>query len=161
MLTHHRRPVCLSLISTDLPIWSTLETAATLYQKDRDRFHILLKAPPFPSADEPPLDSDNPLNPEREGLLWLELSPSRAIATMQGQGRLGYRHFWEQGVYGVSRFWLQSERLEPHSSLRLRNFTRRLQLNGRPLPHSLRVEYELWSDKLRLGCYVLSLEIHH
>ncbi len=42
MLTHHRRPVCLSLISTDLPILSTLETAATLYQKDLDRFHLLL-----------------------------------------------------------------------------------------------------------------------
>ncbi|NJL02824.1 MAG: hypothetical protein HC838_01585 [Spirulinaceae cyanobacterium RM2_2_10] len=160
MLTHHRRPVCLSLISTDLPIWSTLETAATLYQKDRDRFHVLLKAPPFPtttaaSPTKPLADS------EREGLLWIELSPARAIATMQGQGQLGYRHFWEQGVYGTSRFWLQGDHLEPYSSLRLRNFTRRVQLTGLPLPESLRVEYELWSEKLRLGCYVLSLEIHH
>ncbi len=160
MLTHHRRPVCLSLISTDLPIWSTLETAATLYQKDRDRFHILLKAPPFPASTV--AQPENPLTEaEREGLLWLELSPTRAIATMQGQGQLGYRHFWEQGVYGVSRFWLQRDRLETRGSLRLRNFTRHLELSGRPLPHSLRVEYELWSDKLRMGRYVLSLEIHH
>ncbi len=159
MLTHHRRPICLSLISTDLPICSTLETAATLYQRDRDRFHILLEAHPFPANLN--REPENPLNSERKGLLWLELSPSRAIATMQGKGQLGYRHFWEQGVYGASRFWLQSDHQESQGSLRLRNFTRRLQLSGQPLPHNLRVEYELWSDKLRLGCYVLSLEIHH
>ncbi|MFN9736355.1 MAG: hypothetical protein ACK544_21260 [Microcystis sp.] len=39
MLAHDRRPVSLCLLSTDLPILSTLETAATLYQKDRHRFH--------------------------------------------------------------------------------------------------------------------------
>ncbi|MDB9356167.1 hypothetical protein PN486_07935, partial [Nodularia spumigena CS-587/03] len=47
MLTHHRKPVCLSLISTDLPFWSVVETAGTLYQKDTDRFHLLLTAPPL------------------------------------------------------------------------------------------------------------------
>ncbi|MCC5626216.1 hypothetical protein LC574_35190, partial [Nostoc sp. CHAB 5715] len=51
MLTHHRKPVCLSLISTDLPIWSVVETAATLYQKDTDRFHLLLTAPPLISCE--------------------------------------------------------------------------------------------------------------
>jgi hypothetical protein len=40
MLTHHRLPVCLSLISTDLPILSTIETAATLYQQEQGRFHL-------------------------------------------------------------------------------------------------------------------------
>ena len=51
MLTHHRKPVLLSLISTDLPVWSVLETAATLYQKDKDRFHLLLTAPPVKSSE--------------------------------------------------------------------------------------------------------------
>ena len=51
MLTHHRKPVCLSLISTDLPIWSVVETAGTLYQKDTDRFHLLLTAPPLISCE--------------------------------------------------------------------------------------------------------------
>lgn len=165
MLTHHRRPVCLSLISTDLPVWSTIETAATLYQKDNERFHLLLSQPPFPQSDsDAPPDSFplmNPLSEEKKGLLWLELSPYRVIMTMQGNGKLGYRHFWERGVYGITRYWLHSDVVERSGSFRLRNFTHSLQLEGGPLPHSLRLEYELWSDRVRLGCYVLSLEIHH
>jgi hypothetical protein len=161
MLTHHRRPVCLSLISTDLPLWSRIETAATLYQKDKDRFHILLSQAPFPNPDVQQ-ELNRPLAPgEKKGLLWLEVSPYRAIMTMQGNGKLGYRHFWERGVYGMSRYWLQSDISETQSSFRLRNFTRSLILEGKPLPERLRVEYELWSDRLRLGSYVLSLEIHH
>ncbi len=45
--------------------------------------------------------------------------------------------------------------------MRLRNFTRRLTLVGRPFPQQLRIEYELWSEKLQLGNYILNLEISH
>ncbi|NEO27526.1 MAG: hypothetical protein F6K03_11700 [Kamptonema sp. SIO4C4] len=155
MLTHHRRPVCLSLISTNLPLWSSLETAATLYQRDQQKFHLLLKQPPFPENLAPATSSS------RDGLLWLELSPYRVIMTMQGNAKMGYRHFWEEGVYGISRYWLHGENTEQYNTLRLRNYTRSLELIGTPLPYSLRIEYELWSDQLQLGQYVLSLEIHH
>ena len=158
MLAHHRKPVCLSFISTDLPILASVETAATLYQKDKERFHLLLSQPAK-------LESADPTPPEpttnNKQLLWLELSPNRAILTMQENGRLGYRHFWEQGVYGTSRYWLHSDTPGTNGSFRLRNFTRSLSLKGSPLPSSLRLDYELWSDKVQLGHYVLHLEIYH
>ncbi len=180
MLTHHRKPVLLSLISTDLPVWSVLETAATLYQKDRDRFHLLLTAPPVkssevanPQSHEDLLISNKPfsgrLHQERSNthvpngprILWLEISSYRVIMTMQGNAQLSYRHFWEQGVYGVSRYWLPTESLQPNDPIRLRNFTRNLKLNGYPLPEHLRLEYELWAGKVQLGSYILNLEIKH
>ena len=154
MLTHHRKPVCLSLISTDLPVWSVVETAATLYQKDRERFHWLLT--------EPPLQEPQPTENHRSTrLLWLEISPYRVVMTMQGNAQVSYRHFWEQGIYGISRYWLRSESLQGNEQMRLRNFTRSLTLTGRPLPEHLRLEYELWSAKVQLGHYILNLEIHH
>ncbi|MGJ5672159.1 MAG: hypothetical protein ACR9NN_00800 [Nostochopsis sp.] len=154
MLTHHRKPVCLSLISTDLPLWSVVETAATLYQKDRDRFHLLLTAPTVTNNKEA-------LNPSSPRVLWLEISPYRVTMTMQGNAQLSYRHFWERGVYGITRYWLPTESLQPHQPIRLRNFTRNLTLSGHPLPEHLRLEYELWAEKVQLGCYILNLEIHH
>ncbi|MGL6283426.1 MAG: hypothetical protein ACRC2J_13575, partial [Microcoleaceae cyanobacterium] len=45
MLTYHRLPVSLSIISTDLPVFSIIETAATIYQKENNRLHILLNEP--------------------------------------------------------------------------------------------------------------------
>jgi hypothetical protein len=93
--------------------------------------------------------------------LWLEISPYRVIMTMQGNGKSSYRHFWEQGVYGLSRYWLQDERVSSYDQLRLRNFTRSLELAANPLPEHLRVEYELWTNQLCLGRYVLNLEIQH
>ncbi|MCX7596874.1 MAG: hypothetical protein N2235_24655 [Fischerella sp.] len=156
MLTHHRKPVCLSLISTDLPLWSVVEAAATLYQKDRDRFHLLLTAPPVENSK-----SKQALNSSSPRVLWLEISPHRVTMTMQGNTQLSYRHFWEQGVYGVTRYWLPAESLQPNQPIRLRNFTRNLTLSGHPLPEHLRVEYELWAGKVQLGCYILNLEIHH
>jgi len=154
MLTHHRKPVCLSLISTNLPVWFVVETAATLYQKDRERFHLLLT--------EPPLQETQPTENHRSTrLLWLEISPYRVVMTMQGNAQVSYRHFWEQGIYGISRYWLRSEALQGNEQMRLRNFTRSLTLTGRPLPEHLRVEYELWSAKVQLGHYILNLEIHH
>ncbi|NCR27850.1 MAG: hypothetical protein GPJ20_18395 [Microcystis aeruginosa BS13-10] len=156
MLAHDRRPVSLCLLSTDLPILSTLETAATLYQKDRHRFHLLLNQPPMALAEIETLTPENKQNK----LIWLEISANRVIMTMQGQGRFSYRHFWEQGVFGVSRYWLNAESPQPGDAFRVRNYTRSLQLEGNNLPEYLRLEYELWSDKLILGHYVLHLQVH-
>jgi hypothetical protein len=163
MLTHHRKPVSLSLVSTDLPIWSVVETAATVYQKDNERFHLLLHEPAI--IDREPLENQEELitlpAALKPRLLWLEVSPYRVIMTMQGNGNYSYRHLWERGMYGISRYWLQSDSLVIPGQFKLRNFTRKLLLTGRPLPDYLRLEYELWSDKLQLGHYVLNLEIHH
>ncbi|GAX37742.1 hypothetical protein [Nodularia sp. NIES-3585] len=170
MLTHHRKPVCLSLISTDLPFWSVVETAGTLYQKDTNRFHLLLTAPPLITCELASSRNSEEIIPENQSnspasssprILWVEISPYRVIMTMQGNGQVSYRHFWEQGVYGVSRYWLPAESLKPHNPIRLRNFTKTLSLNGHHLPEHLRVEYELWADKVQMGSYILNLEIKH
>ncbi|MBD2360387.1 MULTISPECIES: hypothetical protein [unclassified Anabaena] len=170
MLTHHRKPVCLSLISTDLPFWSVVETAGTLYQKDTDRFHLLLTAPPLitcelaiPETTEDTLlpRKSKAYTPTSPRVLWLEISPYRIIMTMQGNEQVSYRHFWEQGVYGVSRYWLPTESIQPNHPIRLRNFTNNLTLSGKPLPEHLRVEYELWAENVQLGQYILNLEIQH
>lgn len=163
MLTHHRRPVCLSIVSTDLPVWSTVETAATLYQKDKERFHLLLTEPAIPDREPESEVASVASQPKGNNprLLWLEISPYRVIMTMQGNSKLSYRHLWERGVYGISRYWLQSESMTTTGPLRLRNYTRSLTLEGRPLPVHLRVEYELWSEKVQLGHYILNLDIHH
>lgn len=171
MLTHHRKPVCLSLISTDLPVWSVVEAAATLYQKDRERFHLLLSTPPEKNCEavDNPHCTQNTLSqqqgnvqvPSTPRILWLEISPYRVIMIMQGNNQLSYRHFWEEGVYGMTRYWLPGESLQPSEPIRLRNYTRSLILNGHPLPKHLRVEYELWAGKVQLGSYILSLEVKH
>ncbi|MBD2664666.1 hypothetical protein B6N60_01929 [Richelia sinica FACHB-800] len=170
MLTHHRKPVCLSLISTDLPVWSVVETAGTLYQKDTHRFHLLLTAPPlitcevstsFNSEETPAPTHKQVYPPSSPRVLWLEISPSRVIMTMQGNAQVSYRHFWEHGVYGISRYWLPTESLQSYEPIRLRNFTKSLHLSGERLPEHLRLEYELWSDKVQLGAYILNLEIQH
>ncbi|MEM7726496.1 MAG: hypothetical protein AAF208_09005 [Cyanobacteria bacterium P01_A01_bin.45] len=170
MLTHQRKPVSLSLVSTDLPVSSVVETAATLYQKDKERFHLLLTTPPLKSENNEEFrnkgSSSQPLEkkvtaPYGPQVLWLEISPYRVIATMQGNAQLSYRHFWEKGVYGISRYWLPTESLQPQAPIRLRNFTKNLSLKMNPLPENLRVEYELWAGKLQLGYYILSLNIQH
>jgi len=155
MLTHHRKPVCLSLISTDLAFESMVETVATLYQKDRERFDLLLKEPPLQELEPAGVPAV-----AASRLLWLEISPYRVVMTMQANGQVNYRHFWEPGIYGLSRYWLRSASLKGNQQIRLRNFTRSLTLVGRPLPEHLRVEYELWSEKVQLGNYILNLEIH-
>ncbi|HEY9848263.1 MAG TPA: hypothetical protein V6D28_02295 [Leptolyngbyaceae cyanobacterium] len=162
MLTHHRKPVCLSLVSTDLPIWSVVETSATLYQKDQNRFHLLLTEPAINESLSVEASSNQSKAPGTSPrLLWLEISPSRVIMTMQGSRQLSYRHFWENGIYGISRYWLYSQLSQGQGQVRLRNFTVDISLKGKPLPEHLRVEYELWSGKLTLGRYILNLEIHH
>lgn len=160
MLTQHRIPVCLSLLSFDLPVWSVVETEATLYQKDSEHFHLLLTEPlvigEVQERAEPALSV-----PPTPRLLWLELSPYRVIMTMQGNGQFSYRHYWEQGVYGVSRYWLQAASSVRKDQFQLRNYTRSLALEGQKLPHHLRVEYELWSNKVQVGHYVMNVEIQH
>ena len=86
MLTQHRIPVCLSLLSFDLPVWSVVETDATLYQKDSDHFHLLLTEP-LVVMDEWQGEAEI-LVPPTPRLLWLELSPNRVIMTMQGNGQI-------------------------------------------------------------------------
>jgi hypothetical protein len=136
-----------------------LETVATLYQKDRDRFHLMLRENETPrSITEQPIPLDQQYAQSR--LIWLELSPSRVIMTIQGRFNMGYRHLWEEGIYGVSRYWSAKNNKENHS-FRLRNFTHHLEYEGNVRPEKVRVEYELWSDQLRIGSYVLSLEIQN
>lgn len=168
MLTQHRKPVCLSLTAHDLPIWSVTETDATLYQKDQERFHVLLTEPliqDFQPDFQPSFQQESGslysemITPATPRLIWLEISPYRVIMTMQGNGQFSYRHFWEQGVYGVSRYWLQTDSLGRSQQMRLKNFTRHLFLTRKEVPQHLRIDYELWSSQVRLGHYVLNLEI--
>ena len=172
MLTHQRKPVCLSIVSTDLPTCFVVETSATLYQKDRERFDVLLSEPCLQehhtrtTANDLPGEIASDTTTVQTGnsarLMWLEVSPYRTIMTMQDRGTFSYRHLWERGMYGISRYWLRSDNpMEPLHQMRLRNYTRSLTLSGRPYPDRLRLEYELWSEKVRLGQYVLNLEIHH
>jgi hypothetical protein len=157
MISPQRKTVYLSFISTDLPVWNIIEATASLYQKDRDRFHLLLSQQNLP---QPSFDSIDAQDNEKS-LLWLEISPSQVIMTVQGQNRVSYRHFWERGVYGFSRYWLNGTSPEQINSLRLRNYTRHLRLEGSPLPKTLQVEYELWSGQIKLGFYFWHLNIHH
>jgi hypothetical protein len=170
MLTHHRKSVCLSLVSTDnMPVWSVMETPATLYQKDRDKFHLLLSTRPVESmtaVNNPPYTENTQQQgsicaPSTPQVLWLEISPSRVILNMQGGGKLSYRHCWQQGVSGVTRYWLPAEASQPCEPIRLKNVTRSLILDGYPLPERLRVEYELWTPEVQLGSYILDLQVKH
>jgi hypothetical protein len=163
MLTH-QCPVTLSFISTNLPILTHIEAVALLYQREKQKFHLLFK-----EIGDTQIPNFNGSTSQNEIIatngkksLWLEISPYRVIMTQQSEGQLNYRHFWEQGVYGISRYWLHSysEPENLNQNLRLRNFTRSLTLKGKPLPRSLRIEYELWSDKLNLGHYILHLEVN-
>lgn len=159
MLTQHRTPVCLSLTSYDLPIWSIVQTDATLYQREADRFHLLLTEPRVDDLPATQTEDTSVINVSTPRLLWLELSPNRVILTMQGNGRFSYRHFWERGVYGVSRYWLQTTDVNDNHQIRLRNFTRSLFRKGKTLPKHVRIEYELWSNQLQIGHYVMNVEI--
>jgi hypothetical protein len=161
MLAYHRKPVYLSFISIDLPIWSTIETTAFLYQKDKEKFHLLLSQQnKSRSNSELPSYQNLAKTPKKE-LIWLEITPNRVVMTMQGQGKLSYRHFWQEKVDGVSRYLLEGDSPEQATSFRLRNYTRSLHLERNPLPTKLRIEYELWTAKVQLGSYVMHLDIKH
>ncbi len=158
MLNQHHRQVSLSFMSFDMPVWSVTRTAATLYPQGDNQFHVLLTEPVI--QERFPLRSDSTVKTMSRSprLLWLELSAYRVTMTMQGNGRFSYRHFWEPGVYGTNRYWLQSR---PQSEqIHLRNFTRSLDLIGHGIPERLRLEYELWAQNLCLGHYVMNLDVH-
>ncbi len=156
MLTQHHKPVSLSFTAFDLPLWSIVETNATLYQREPERFHLLLTEPLVQGHRQEAAVPESITTPR---LLWLEISPYRVIMTMQGNGKFSYRHFWERGVYGLSRYWLQDAEVIENRQIQLRNFTRCLDLKGKGLPSHLRVEYELWSNDLQIGHYVMNVEI--
>lgn len=157
MLRHINRPVSLSVVGTDLPIWSQVATAASIYQKDGQLFHLVLKEPSVPQSNS----EDNLALPFPFRLIWLEISPSRAIMTMQESQKLSYRHFWAAGVYGISRYRLHEDPCQQPQEFKLRNYTRSLNLQGYPLPEHLSIDYELWTGQLQLGRYVLDLKIEH
>jgi hypothetical protein len=161
MPTQHRSSINLLFTAIDLPVWSSVETVATLYPQDRDRHHLVLTEPFVRERELNPDGKEIATLPlcRTPRLLWLELSPYRVSMTMQGNGHFSYRHLWERGVYGLSRYWLPGDSMSPVGELRLRNFTRSLTLQGSPLPTFLRVEYELWADKIQLGQYVVNLDI--
>jgi hypothetical protein len=154
MLVNRHQTVYLSFISTDLPVWNVIEATASLYQKEQDRFHLLLHQQNLPhSVSVGEQDKSN------QGLFWLEITPYRVILTMQSNHRLSYRHFWEKGIYGVSRYCLNPNSDEPSKSLRFSNFTRYLKVEQDIYPRNVRIEYEMWSDQLQLGSYILHLEL--
>ncbi len=165
MLTQLRRPIHLSFSADGLLI-SELETVGTLYQRDRDRYHLVLTEPLVMDWEMRSQVVESAISTlvataiPTPRLLWIEFSPYRVTMTMQGNGQFSYRHLFEPGVLGLSRYFLQDD-LQPNREFRLRNFTRNLHMKGNPLPSYLLLEYELRCDRLQLGQYTLSLEIHH
>ena len=165
MLTQLRRPIHLSFSADGLLI-SELETVGTLYQRDRDRYHLVLTEPLVMDWEMRSQVVESAISTlvataiPTPRLLWIEFSPYRVTMTMQGNGQFSYRHLFEPGVLGLSRYFLQDD-LQPNREFRLRNFTRNLHMKGNPLPSYLLLEYELRFDRLQLGQYTLSLEIHH
>jgi hypothetical protein len=164
MLTHYRRPVQFSLSSFDMPMWSNIDTVATIYKRDAQRFHLLLTEPKV-CEHSSLTDSESEVatlpTSQKSRLIWLEMSPNRVTMTMQGNGSYSYRHLWERGIYGVSRYWLQGDGLGQSHQLQMRNFALKLDLEGAPLPNLLHIDYEIWSGETHLGRYMLHLEIQH
>ncbi|MGD1903875.1 MAG: hypothetical protein ACFB9N_16730 [Geitlerinemataceae cyanobacterium] len=175
MLTHRRLPASLSVVSLDLPVRTAFQTFVTLYQRAPQRFHILIDVPPNGFGNDVPGSPSGFDRSQREPapvetssrLLWLEVGESRAIFTSQSKTGLSYRHMWERGTYGISRYWLncpdrvrETADAKPRDCMRLRNFTRNFELERSDRPNHLRLEYELWSGRLKLGTYVLDLDIY-
>ena len=154
MLVNRYQTVYLSFISTDLPVWNVIEATASLYQKDRERFHLLLDRQNLPNSA-----ACEGQDKSHQGLFWLEITPYRAMMTMQSNNRLSYRHFWEKGVYGVSRYCLNTDPDRQSESIRFRNFTRYLKVEQDIYPKNVRIEYEMWSQQVQLGSYILHLDI--
>jgi len=160
MLTQHQCPVSLLHLSSNLPVYSEVATVATIYQKDLQFFHVVLATPPDFSDSLAPLEANvATLIDTTPRLLWLELSPSRVTMTIQGNSNFSYRHTWERGIYGISRYWLADSPTAQSGQFCLSNYTRSLVVQGSPLPQFVRVEYELWANQVRLGNYILNLEI--
>ena len=155
MLVNRYQTVSLSFISTDLPVWNTIVAKASMFQKDKERFHLLLEQQDLPHSIVPSLNESK----SQQGMLWLDISPYRVMMTMQSNSKLSYRHFWEQGVYGTSRYCLNTDVDLPGKSIQFRNFTRHLRIENSLYPKNIRIEYELWAGDGRLGSYLMHLEI--
>ncbi len=164
MLTQLRCPVRLTFSSTDFLLTAETETVGTLYQKDQECFHLVMTEPRVIEVTDgitvPDLAIALPDVPTPR-LLWLDFSPYRVTMTMQGNGQFSYRHLFEPGVFGLSRYWLQDGGFEHDHQFRLRNFTRSLCVKGNPLPIFMLLNYELWAGNLLLGEYNLTLEMQH
>lgn len=165
MLTEHRS-ISLSYISTNLEILAHLDAIATVYQRNNDKFHVIINNTDF-GGEVDSIQTDivkNPHSHNSKNLMWLEVSPYRVIMTQQNRNSVNYRHFWERGVYGKSRYWINgdTDANNQQNCLHLRNFTRSLTLTktNKSNPKSLRIEYELWSNHLNLGNYILHLEVN-
>ena len=156
MLVNRYQTVYLSFISTDLPLWDVIKAKASLYQRDRDRFHLLLDRQDLPLSVDPHDQEES-----SQGLFWLEITPYRVMMTMQGNNRFSYRHYWEKGIYGASRYCLNTDSDRPGKSLRFRNFTRYLRVEQDTFPKNVRIEYEMWSQQVQLGTYILHLDIEN
>ena len=157
MLINRSQTVSLSFVSTDLPIWNTITAQAAMFQKDEQRFHLLLERQTLPHSA---VSSDDETSAKsQQGVFWLDISPYRVMMTMQSDGQLSYRHFWEQGIYGRSRYCLNTDLNQPNKSMQFQNFTRYLHVENSPFPQNVRIEYELWSANVRLGSYLMHLEI--
>lgn len=161
MLTQLRCPIRLSLQSSDELTSSQIATVGTLYQKDRDRFHLVLTEPLVSESKLATAGTDsNCLTIPTPRLLWVDFSPYRVAMTMQGNGQFSYRHLFEPRVFGISRYWLQED-LTSMGQIRLRNFTRSLHVKGGSHPCYVLLEYELWSQQLKLNEYTFSIEMEH
>ena len=75
------------MASTDMPVWSTIETTATLYQPEHDRYHLLITEP---HVSEPAIFGIK--QPDEVRLIWMEPSLNQVVMTMQGN-QLQLRNF--------------------------------------------------------------------
>jgi len=157
MLALHRS-VCLYLLSTDLGICSKINTSATLYPREQEVFHLFIEGVDFPTSR---LKEEKTSPQGQKGVIWLEISSSRMVMTMQGQGNYSYRHHWEKGRPSRSYFWFNTQDGQEKHSFRVANFTQRLLLQGNTLPKLVHLDYELGLKPVLLGKYSLSLEIYH
>jgi len=155
MLVNRSQTVSLSFVSTDSPTWNTIVAKASMFQKGEEEFHLLLERQTLPHSTFPTMKETE----SRQGIFWLDISPYRVTMTMQSNGKLSYRHFWERGIYGMSRYCLNTDPSQPSQSIRFQNFTRYLQVENDPFPRSVRIEYELWSANSCLGSYLMHVEI--
>ena len=138
--------VSFSYLSTNLSLLAHLDTIATVYQRQKNTYHLVLADVDFGIVNEFSRE-DNLFSAsttsKNKNLIWLEISPYRVIMTQQNQEGLNYRHFWEKGVYGISRYWLNNntDNEIKQYAMQLRNFTRNLTVKGLSIPEAIRIEY--------------------
>lgn len=153
---HQSVTVHLAFISAvnDLPVWNIIEAQASMFQNEAERFHLLLEQQDLPQSSFAKVEQAH------QGMFWLDISPYQISMTMQSNSRLSYHHFWSRGIYGTSRYCLNTQSNLPSQLLNLRNFTRFLEVDSNPFPRQVRIEYEMWSDKVNLDSSILYLEIN-